>query len=47
MSSIAKLLRVSRSTIYKNVPELTKQPTLPLEAEPPAAVKVNQAVPFD
>jgi DNA invertase Pin-like site-specific DNA recombinase len=33
VSSIAKLLGVSRSTIYKYVPELTKQPTLPLEAE--------------
>jgi hypothetical protein len=33
VSSIAKLLGVSRSTIYKYVPELAKQPTLPLEAE--------------
>src|SRR5260370_1133830 len=29
VSSIAKLLGVSRSTIYKHVPELTKQPPAP------------------
>jgi transposase-like protein len=37
VSSIAKLLGVSRSTIYKYVPELTKQPTLRLKADPPEA----------
>ncbi|WP_405064807.1 helix-turn-helix domain-containing protein [Kribbella sp. NBC_01510] len=40
VSSIAKLLGVSRSTIYKYVPELTRQQTLPSEAEhqPEAAI---------
>ena len=40
VSSIAKLLGVSRSTIYKHVPELTKQPTLPLADEPAAPTLV-------
>ncbi|WP_329484180.1 hypothetical protein OG555_18685 [Kribbella sp. NBC_01484] len=44
MSSIAKLLGVSRSTIYKYVPELTKQPTLPQEAEQqPEAAAIIEA----
>lgn len=34
VTSIAKLLGISRATIYKYVPELTKQPTLPIKAEP-------------
>lgn len=47
MSSIAKLLGVSRSTIYKYVPELTKQPTLPIEADPqpPAAATIEASQP--
>jgi DNA invertase Pin-like site-specific DNA recombinase len=47
VSSIAKLLGVSRSTIYKYVPELTKQPILPLKAElqPDAAAIVAAAQP--
>ncbi|TDO30227.1 DNA invertase Pin-like site-specific DNA recombinase [Kribbella sp. VKM Ac-2527] len=44
VSSIAKLLGVSRSTIYKYVPDLTKQPTLPLEAEQqPEAAAIIEA----
>jgi len=44
VSSIAKLRGVSRSTIYKYVPELTKQPTLPLAAEQqPEAAAIIEA----
>ena len=43
VSSIAKLLGVSRSTIYKYVPELTKQPTLPLEPEQQQAATIIEA----
>jgi hypothetical protein len=46
VSSIAKLLRVSRSTIYKHVPELGKQPIPPLEAEQAAPVAVIEASPM-
>ena len=40
VSSIARLLGVSRSTIYKYVPELTTQPTAPLAGEPEAPTLV-------
>jgi transposase-like protein len=55
VSSIAKLLGVSRSTIYKYIPELTKQPAPPLEDEqddeteslerPPSAPVPREAAP--
>ncbi len=43
VSSIAKLLGVSRSTIYKYVPELTKQPTRSLEVEQQHAAAIIEA----